>query len=276
MFTHPATTANLEALRSRGVHVIDPDEGELASGLEGKGRLAEPERIREELTAWFRNQSPLLGKRALITAGPTHEPLDAVRFLGNRSTGRQGVAIAEELARRGMVVDLIAGPLAVDVDHPGIRRIDVETALEMEAAAQQALSAQAPDVIIGTAAVADVRPAAPIEGKAAKADLPDAISLVANPDILAGLNAAAPEGCFKVGFALAADDGLDAALRKLTAKRCDLVVLNSLADKGAGFGHTTNQVRFVHGPDRIDSFELKSKEAVAADLADVIQSRLLQ
>lgn len=276
MFTHPATTANLEALCSRGVHVIDPDEGELASGLEGKGRLAEPERIREELTAWFRNQSPLLGKRALITAGPTHEPLDSVRFLGNRSTGRQGVAIAEELARRGMVVDLIAGPLAVDVDHPGIRRIDVETALEMEAAAQQALSAQAPDVIIGTAAVADVRPAAPIAGKAAKADLPDAISLVANPDILAGLNAAAPEGCFKVGFALAADDGLDAALRKLTAKRCDLVILNSLADKGAGFGHTTNQVRFVHGPDRIDSFELKSKEAVAADLADVIQSRLLQ
>lgn len=276
MFTHPATTANLEALRSRGVHVVDPDEGELASGLEGKGRLAEPERIREELTAWFRNQSPLLGKRALITAGPTHEPLDAVRFLGNRSTGRQGVAIAEELARRGMVVDLIAGPLAVDVDHPGIHRIDVETALEMEAAAQQALSEQAPDVIIGTAAVADVRPAAPIAGKAAKADLPDAISLVANPDILAGLNAAAPEGCFKVGFALAADDGLDAALRKLTAKQCDLVVLNSLADKGAGFGHTTNQVRFVHGPDRIDSFELKSKEAVAADLADVIQSRLLQ
>ena len=276
MFTHPATTANLEALRSRGVHVIDPDEGELASGLDGKGRLAEPERIREELTAWFRNQSPLLGKRALITAGPTHEPLDAVRFLGNRSTGRQGVAIAEELARRGMIVDLIAGPLAVDVDHPGIQRIDVETALEMEAAAQQALSAQAPDVIIGTAAVADVRPASPIAGKAAKTDLPDSIALVANPDILAGLNAAAPEGCFKVGFALAADDGLDAALRKLTAKRCDLVVLNSLADKGAGFGHTTNQVRFVHGPDRIDSFELKSKEAVAADLADVIQSRLLQ
>ena len=276
MFTHPATTANLEVLRNRGVHVIDPDEGELASGLEGKGRLAEPERIREELTTWFRHQSPLLGKRALITAGPTHEPLDAVRFLGNRSTGRQGIAIAEELARRGMIVDLIAGPLAVDVDHPGIRRIDVETALEMEAAAQQALSAQAPDVIIGTAAVADVRPAAPIAGKAAKADLPDAIALVANPDILAGLNAAAPEGCFKVGFALAADDGLDAALGKLTAKRCDLVVLNSLADKGAGFGHTTNQVRFVHGPDRIDSFELKSKEAVAADLADVIQSRLLQ
>ena len=164
--------------------------------------------------------------------------------------------------------------LKPDVDHPGIRRIDVETALEMEAAAQQALSAQAPDVIIGTAAVADVRPAAPIAGKAAKADLPDAIALVANPDILAGLNAAAPEGCFKCGFALAADDGLDAALGKLTAKRCDLVVLNSLADKVRT--HTTNQVRFVHGPDRIDSFELKSKEAVAADLADVIQSRLLQ
>lgn len=275
MFTHPATTANLDTLRRRGVHVIDPDEGELASGLEGKGRLAEPERIREELTAWFRTQSPLLGRRALMTAGPTQEPVDAVRFLGNRSTGRQGVAIAEELARRGMTVDLIAGPLAVEVDHPSIHRTDVQTALEMEAAAQAALAAHAPDVIIGTAAVADVRPAHPIDGKAAKSDLPTSIELAPNPDILAGLNAAAPDACFKVGFALAHDDGTEAALRKLRAKRCDMVVLNSLADKGAGFGHTTNRVRFVHGPDRIDSFELKSKEAVAADLADVIQSRLL-
>ncbi len=277
MFTHPATTANLDTLRQRGVHVIDPDEGELASGLEGKGRLAEPERIREELTAWFRTQSPLLGRRALVTAGPTHEPLDAVRFLGNRSTGRQGVAIAEELARRGMVVDLIAGPLSIEVeDHPGIHRVDVQTALEMDTAAQQALAQNAPDVIIGTAAVADVRPAHPIEGKAAKSDLPHAVDLVANPDILAGLNAAAPESCLKIGFALAHDDGTEAALRKLTAKQCDLIVLNSLADKGAGFGHKTNRVRFVHGPDRIDSFDLKSKEAVATDLADVIQSRLLQ
>jgi len=276
MFTHPATTANLDTLRQRGVHVIDPDEGELASGLEGKGRLAEPERIREELTAWFRNRAPLLGRRALITAGPTQEPLDAVRFLGNRSSGRQGVAIAEELARRGMVVDLIAGPLSVDVaDHPGIGRVDVNTALEMEAAAMAALSQNEPDVIIGTAAVADVRPAHPIDGKAAKSDLPSEVALVANPDILAGLNAAAKAGCLKIGFALAHDDGTEAALRKLDAKQCDMIVLNSLADKGAGFGHKTNRVRFVHGPDRIDSFELKSKEAVAADLADVIESRLL-
>ena len=267
----------LDNLRQRGVHVIDPDEGELASGLEGKGRLAEPERIREELTAWFRTQSPLPGRRALGTAGPTHEPLDAVRFLGNRSTGRQGVAIAEELARRGMVIDLIAGPLSIEVeDHPGIHRVDVQTALEMDTAAQQALAQNAPDVIIGTAAVADVRPAHPIEGKAAKSDLPHSVDLVANPDILAGLNAAAPESCLKIGFALAHDDGTEAALRKLTAKQCDLIVLNSLADKGAGFGHKTNRVRFVHGPNRIDSFDLKSKEAVATDLADVIQSRLLQ
>ena len=174
-----------------------------------------------------------------------------------------------------MTVDLIAGPLAVEIDHPGIHRTDVQTALEMEAAAQAALAAHAPDVIIGTAAVADVRPAHPIDGKAAKSDLPASIELAPNPDILAGLNAAAPDACFKVGFALAHDDGTEAALRKLKAKRCDMVVLNSLADKGAGFGHTTNRVRFVHGPDRIDSFELKSKEAVAADLADVIQSRLL-
>ena len=276
MFTHPATTANLDALRERGVHVIDPDEGELASGLEGKGRLADPVRIREELTAWFRTQAPLLGHHALITVGPTHEPVDAVRFLGNRSSGRQGVAIALELARRGMTVDLIAGPIDLDTDHPGIRRHDVQTALEMKAAAQAALRAHAPDVIIGTAAVADVRPSAPFDGKAAKDELPDGIALTENPDILAGLNAAAPADCLKIGFALAHDDGLEAALRKRERKGCDLVVLNSLADKGAGFGHTTNRVRFVHGPDRIDSFELKSKEAVAVDLAEVIQTRLRQ
>ena len=276
MFTHPATTSNLDALRSRGVHVIEPEEGELASGLEGKGRLADPVRIREELTAWFRNQAPLLGYRALITVGPTHEPVDAVRFIGNRSSGRQGVAIAMELARRGMTVDLIAGPIDLDADHPGIDRRDVGTALEMNAAAQEALSAHTPDVVIGTAAVSDVRPSAPIDGKAAKGDLPDQLGLTENPDILAGLNAAVPADCFKVGFALAHDDGLEDALHKKDRKRCDLVVLNSLADKGAGFGHTTNRVRFVHGPDRIDSFELKSKEAVAVDLAEVIQARLLQ
>ena len=276
MFTHPATTANLDALRSRGVHVIEPEEGELASGLEGKGRLADPVRIREELTAWFRNHAPLLGYRALITVGPTHEPVDAVRFIGNRSSGRQGVAIAMELARRGMTVDLIAGPIDLATDHPGIDRRDIGTALEMNAAAQEAARAHAPDVVIGTAAVSDVRPSAPIDGKASKGDLPDHLGLTENPDILAGLNAAVPADCFKVGFALAHDDGLEAALRKKDRKGCDLVVLNSLADKGAGFGHTTNRVRFVHGPDRIDSFELKSKDAVAVDLAEVIQARLLQ
>lgn len=276
MFSHPATTDNLQALRDRGVHVIEPDEGALASGLEGKGRLAEPERIREELSAWFRSHAPLLGYRALITVGPTQEPLDAVRFIGNRSSGRQGMAIAEELARRGMAVDLIAGPIERITDHPGIHRVDVQTALDMNAAAQNALAHTTPDVIIGTAAVADVRPASPIHGKAAKTELPNRLDLTENPDIIAGLNAAAPADCFKVGFALAHDDGLDAALRKRERKGCDMVVLNSLADKGAGFGHTTNRVRFVHGPDRIDSFELKTKEAVAVDLAEVIQARLLQ
>ena len=276
MFTHPATTSNLEALRSRGVHVIEPDEGELASGLEGKGRLADPVRIREELTSWFQDRSPLMGYRALVTAGPTHEPLDAVRFVGNRSSGRQGVAIAMELARRGAIVDLIAGPMEQTADHPGIQKRDVETALDMQAAAMEALRESPPDVIIGTAAVSDVRPANPIEGKAAKVDLPDQIELTENPDILAGLNAAAPKRCFKVGFALAHDDGLEAAIRKRERKGCDLIVLNSLADKGAGFGHTTNRVRFVYGHDRIDSFELKSKEAVAVDLAEVIQAKLLE
>ena len=276
MFTHPATTSNLDTLRTRGVHVIEPDEGELASGLEGKGRLADPARIREELTSWFINRNPLMGYRALITAGPTHEPLDAVRFVGNRSSGRQGVAIAMELASRGMIVDLIAGPMEQTAEHPAIQRRDVGTAIEMQAAALEALQNNAPDVIIGTAAVSDVRPSKPMEGKAPKVDLPHQIQLTENPDILSGLNAAASVLCFKVGFALAHDDGLEAAIKKRKQKGCDLVVLNSLADKGAGFGHTTNQVRFVYGPDRIDSFELKSKEAVAVDLAEVIQGKLLK
>ena len=276
MFTHAATTANLQTLQDRGVHIIDPDTGELASGLSGKGRMAEPERIRQELVDWFQSRCPLLGFHALMTSGPTEERIDAVRFIGNRSSGRQGAAIAMELAHRGMTVDFITGPSDIPTDHPGIRRMEVGTAIEMQQAAESAMKEAAPDTIIGTAAVADVRPEQPIDGKASKAVLPDAIRLVPNPDILAGLNAAAPEGCYKVGFALAHGDGREAAIRKREAKHCDLIVLNSITDKGAGFGHTTNRVDFVHGADRIDSFELKSKEEVAKDLADVIQAQLLQ
>ena len=276
MFSHAATTENLRELRQRGVHVIDPDTGELASGLTGKGRMAEPDRIRQELTEWFRIQAPLMGYRALITSGPTREPIDSVRFIGNRSSGRQGAAIALELAQRGMLVDFISGPSDVATDHPGIHRVDVETALEMQAAAKAALKSAMPDTTIGVAAVADVRPAHPMVGKPAKSELPGAIEMVPNPDILAGINALASPACFKVGFALAHGDGKAAALRKLNAKNCDMIVLNSIADKGAGFEHTTNRVDFVHGPDRIDSFELKTKEAVAADLANEVQRQLLQ
>lgn len=274
MFTHAATTANLNSLMQRGVTVIEPDAGELASGLQGKGRMAEPDRIRRELTDWFQSHAPLLGRHALITSGPTYEPLDAVRFIGNRSTGHQGSAIAMELARRGMTIDFISGPSSFRTDHPGIRRVDVGTALEMKQAAEDAMQNTPPDLIVGTAAVADVRPASTRSDKTPKGELPETLSFVPNPDILAGLNQMAPESCFKVGFALAHGDGTEAALRKLKTKGCDMVVLNSITDKGAGFGHTTNRVDFVYGPDKIDSFELKTKEAVAEDLADVIQERL--
>lgn len=274
MFTHPATTENLAKLQQRGVHIIEPDSGELASGLSGKGRMAEPERIREELTSWFKERAPLMGFHALITSGPTHEPIDAVRYIGNRSTGRQGAAIALELAQRGMTVDFVSGPSTIPTDHPGIRRINVQTALEMDAAAKEALKNTPPDVIIGAAAVADIRPSEHFEGKTPKSELPESLRFVANPDILAGLNRLAPKGCFKIGFALAHGDGKEAALRKREAKGCDMVVLNSITDKGAGFGHTTNRVDFVHGPERIDSFELKTKEAVAEDLADIVQQTL--
>jgi phosphopantothenoylcysteine decarboxylase/phosphopantothenate--cysteine ligase len=274
MFTHAATQDNLQVLASRGVTIIEPDSGELASGLQGKGRMAEPERIREELTTWFQSQSPLMGFHALITSGPTYEPVDAVRFLGNRSSGRQGAAIAMELARRGMTVDFISGPSSISTHHPGIRRVNVETALEMQEAAEAALQRTPPHLIIGAAAVADVRPASPATGKTPKGELPNSLSLVANPDILAGLNRMAPKGCFRIGFALAHGDGTEAALKKLESKSCDMVVLNSITDKGAGFEHTTNRVDFVYGPEKMDSFDLKTKEAVAEDLANVVQKQL--
>ena len=219
---------------------------------------------------------PCSGYRALITVGPTHEPVDAVRFLGNRSSGRQGVAIAMELARRGMTVDLIAGPIASTRTTPASDRRDVGTALEMNAAAQAALRPMPPTSSLARppSPMCDLRH--PIDGKAAKvrpADLHRPHRESRHPRRPQCRRSRPP-----------ASRSVCPRPRRRTRSRpsqkdqkgCDLVVLNSLADKGAGFGHTTNRVRFVHGPDRIDSFELKSKDAVAADLAEVIQARLLQ
>ena len=286
MWLHAATQSNLSALIERGVEVVPPEDGELASGLSGVGRMAEPAHILTHLQHWFSASAPLAGRRALVTAGPTHEPVDAVRFLGNRSSGQMGLALARELAQRGAQVDLVCGPISAeqrdellaeqsDLSQPLIRLIDVETALEMHAAALESLAREpACDLIIGAAAVADARPAAAIQGKASGSALPEQIDLVRNPDILADLAARRADGCFAIGFSLASDDGLEAAKRKLASKNCDLIVLNTLADKGAGFGHKTNRIRMVWPDNRIDSFELKSKQEVAADIIDAYQAQL--
>ena len=197
-----------------------------------------------------------------------------------------GLALARELAQRGAEVDLVCGPISEelrdellaeqsDLAQPLIRLINVETALEMHAAALEALAREpACDLIIGAAAVADARPTVAIDGKASGAALPHQIELVRNPDILADLSARRPASCFAVGFSLASDDGLEAAKRKLVSKKCDLIILNTLADKGAGFGHKTNRIRMVWPDNRIDSFELKSKREVAADIIDAYQAHL--
>jgi phosphopantothenoylcysteine decarboxylase / phosphopantothenate---cysteine ligase len=280
MWLHPATQANITQLGERGVEIVPPGTGELASGLVGVGRMAEPEDILKHLQDWFAKNAPLAGQRALVTAGPTHEPVDAVRFLGNRSSGRMGLCLAQELARRGCTVDLVCGPLSLGEDeiqhmtgHPLINKIDVETATEMHTAALQALLREPDcDLIIGAAAVADARPAAPIKGKASGSALPDRIDLVSNPDILADLASKRPEGCVAIGFSLASDDGLEAAKKKLATKNCDLIILNSIADQGSGFGHKTNRIRMVWPGNRIDSFELKSKAQVAVDILDAYQN----
>jgi len=264
MFTHPSTQANLATLRERGVLVIEPEEGPLASGLVGKGRMAEPENVADHVESWFQRTLPWSGTRVLITAGPTHEPLDAVRFLGNRSSGKMGYALAEALADQGALVHLVSGPVALDVPARVVECVRVETAVEMNDAVQSRWKDM--DLGIACAAVADFRPAQTSPVKWHRGDVPKAVELVENPDILGGMGAAKQPHQRLVGFALETDHGEASAKAKLARKNLDAIVLNTLADDGAGFAHDTNKVT-VHDKDgKCVSFELKSKRDVARDL----------
>ena len=264
MFAHASTQDNLATLRNRGVVVIDSDTGALASGLVGKGRMAEPEAIADHLDAWFAEGLPYAGKRVVITAGPTHEPLDAVRFLGNRSSGKMGFALAEALAEAGAEVHLVAGPVALPTPDRVHARHDVQTAQEMLEAVRPLWPSM--DMGIACAAVSDFRPAQTSDSKWHRGQVPSAIELVENPDILMHMGEAKADHQFLVGFALETDDGVASAKSKLARKNLDAIVLNTLADDGAGFSVDTNKVTVLHRDTKSVSFELKFKRDLARDL----------
>lgn len=270
MWRDGSTAANLDMLKQRGVRTIGPESGELASGLSGEGRMTEPDRIVGQLAADLLGKSKLRGKRILVTAGPTQEAIDPVRYIGNRSSGKMGFALAEEAALRGARVELVTGPVALSTDRASIVRTDVTTAREM-ADACKVLFSQC-DIVIMSAAVADYRPADPASGKIKKKDSALEIGLEPTEDILAWMGVNKPMGQTLVGFALETDNELANAQDKLTRKKLDLLVLNSLRHEGAGFGHDTNRVTLLAPGTDPQELPLMSK----ADTARAILDRLEQ
>lgn len=269
MMAHPSTTRNLNTLEKDGVFIIEPGEGELASHLTGKGRMAEPEEIVEVLRSYFERSGSLRGQRVLVTAGPTYELIDPVRFVGNFSSGKMGFAIAEELASRGADVELVSGPVALSISSPRIRRHDVTSAREMH---QVCMSLYGEcNAGIMTAAVADYAPAKYAESKIKREKKESMnLELVKNPDIAASLGAEKKEGQFLIGFALETDDEEVNAARKLSAKNLDWIVLNSLRDKDAGFGKDTNRITMYSAKGDKLEFEPKLKRDVAKDIIDTV------
>ena len=271
MFTNPATQESLSVLSKRGIEIIDPASGLLASGLEGKGRLEEPEIIAERVEEFFSTSLPFAGKHVVITAGPTQEPIDAVRYIGNRSTGKMGFAIASRLADLGAEVTLIAGPVILDTPPRVKTRIDIKTAQELYDATMEVWTKA--DVGIACAAVADLRPKISSHVKMHKDEFPDALELVKTPDTLFAMGESKRNNQTLMGFALETDNGIESAKSKLDRKNMDFVVLNTLADYGAGFSHDTNKVTVIKrvGLDtEMRSFELKSKTEVARDLVEML------
>lgn len=272
MYAHATTQINLSTLRSRGVHVVEPAEGELASGLIGKGRMAEPEDIAGYLESYFPKKKRLSGKRFLVTAGATVEAIDPVRFISNYSTGKMGYAIAGELARRGAEVTLVSGPTNLEAPK-GVRRIDVRSAAEMYEAASDAFDTA--DGAVFTAAVADYTPAQVSERKIKKGDGDFDLTLTRTKDIAAELGKR-KEGRLLVGFALETDNEQANALSKLQRKGLDFIVLNSLRDKGAGFGVDTNKVTIIERTGEQTDYPLASKAEVAAAIADRIEEHIIK
>lgn len=265
MYAHPTTQQNLQKLQREGVHIVEPGSGFLASGLEGKGRMEEPEEIVSALDAFFSKKQELAGKRVLITAGPTYERLDPVRFIGNYSSGKMGFAIAEECAHRGADVTLVCGPVQLKTYHPAIKRIDVESAAQMCKAAKEAFAHA--DVAILSAAVADFTPQSCADQKIKREGDELVLRLSPTQDIAAELGRAKQPNQRMVGFALETNDEVVHAQDKLKRKNLDFIVMNSLNDPGAGFCHDTNKITIIDH-EGATSYPLKTKKEVAADIVD--------
>lgn len=272
MWKHPSTQANLLTLGERGNYIIPVENGELASGLIGDGRMAEPEKIVEFISTHFFLKKDLEGKRALVTAGPTYEPLDPVRFIGNHSSGKMGIALSRELARRGATVQLVLGPSSAVVHENGVSVLNVHTAAEMYAACVKEF--ERADIAVMSAAVADYTPVNTSSEKIKKDSDTLNVELKKTQDILKTLGEKKYNGQLLVGFALETGNEKENAIGKLKTKNADLIVLNSLKDEGAGFGHDTNKITiFEKGGNEI-AYDRKPKQQVAKDIVDRIVNML--
>ena len=272
MLQHDATKENLQKIASFGNHILDPAYGELASGLVGTGRMAEPEEIVAEIEDFFSRRQALKGKNVLVTAGPTHEAIDPVRFIGNHSTGKMGYAIAESLANLGAHVTLVSGPTAMHTSHPQVSVKKVMSAEEMYEACVAVFPQT--DIAVLAAAVADYRPTVKAGQKIKKKDENLTIELTKTRDIAASLGKIKQNNQVVVGFALETEHEQDNALKKLESKNFDMIVLNSLNDAGAGFGHDTNKITLIDRSGAVKKFDLKSKKAVARDIVSAILDKV--
>lgn len=268
MYAHPATGENFNTLQKRGVMFVEAGTGFLASGLEGKGRMAEPEQILESIRSFFHKRESMAGKKVLLTAGPTYEKIDPVRFIGNYSTGKMGYAIAEECAARGAEVTVISGPVQITCSNPRIEIIKVESAAEMAAAATRHFSNA--DITVLCAAVADFTPVTTAEQKIKRKG--DTLNLQLKPteDIAAMLGRLKTDRQLLVGFALETDNEISNATDKMQRKNLDYIVLNSLNDPYAGFGYDTNKVCIIGRDGSKTDFPLKNKSEVAKDIIDTV------
>ena len=268
MYKHKSTVDNLKRLQSYGNKIIQPGIGELASGLFGEGRMAEPEEIISFLEKEFSKKLPFTGKHVLVTAGPTYEAIDPVRFIGNHSSGKMGFAIAEEFANQGAEVTLVCGPNSLKTINKNINRVDITSADELFNASHKAFKNV--DIAILSAAVADYKPSKTASQKIKKSNGTKVIDLIPTKDTLAELGKLKTKKQLLIGFALETENEIENAKLKIKKKNLDLIVLNSLKDKGAGFKTDTNKITIIDKYNKIIKFELKSKEDVAKDILKMI------
>ncbi len=269
MYAHPSTKRNLATLKQDGVKIIPVEKGELASGLVGEGRMAEPDTIFQSIADFFQSENDLEGQTILITAGPTYESIDPVRFIGNHSSGKMGYAIAENCLNRGANVILVSGPTKLTLSHPNLKLIAIQSAEQMFSEVQKEWKNST--VGIFSAAVADYRPEVVADQKIKKKDDSLTLTLIKNPDILSWAGANKTDKQVLVGFALETTNAIENGKDKLSRKNLDLIVVNTLEDEGAGFGHDTNKISIIDNHNKITRFELMTKSQTAIEIVDYLK-----